>query len=226
MNLLVSKAKAQMIVFTDAIGADGSLFCIRRLHHAPPPHIIDDMYVSLMILCDGYRIVQAIDVRAYEESVRSASEEYRRKVRISCQAFNAHRVLWPRLRQLDALTLYQYISHKWIRWFSAYLLALAALGFVAAAIAAGLTYLAAALVIGVVAAVVLGHIYAVTPFAQLCDILTAFAGTGLGVWRAFLSWRTLSNMDACSVNTQMMHRAMVPALHAAFSGRSSDSRHT
>jgi len=25
----------------------------------PPEHIIDDMYVSLMVLCSGYRVVQA-----------------------------------------------------------------------------------------------------------------------------------------------------------------------
>lgn len=40
------------------MGADGSLFAIRRrLHQPPPEHIIDDMYVSFMILCAGYRIV-------------------------------------------------------------------------------------------------------------------------------------------------------------------------
>ena len=42
------------------IGADGSIFAIRRhLHRAPPPDLIDDMYVSLSILCEGARVVRA-----------------------------------------------------------------------------------------------------------------------------------------------------------------------
>ncbi len=47
------------------MGADGSVFAIRRgLHKPPPEHIIDDMYVSLMILCRGYRVIQASDALA------------------------------------------------------------------------------------------------------------------------------------------------------------------
>jgi len=76
------------------MGADGSVFAIRRsLHNPPPEHIIDDMYVSLMILCNGYRVIQANDAFAYEESVVSAGEEFRRKIRIACQAFNVHRLI-------------------------------------------------------------------------------------------------------------------------------------
>jgi len=89
------------------MGADGSVFAIRRSLHKPPPeHIIDDMYVSLMILCSGYRVIQASDAVAYEESVVSAREEFRRKIRIACQAFNVHRLIWPQLRRLDGITLY------------------------------------------------------------------------------------------------------------------------
>ena len=37
------------------MGADGSLFAIRRsLHQAPPDHIIDDMFVSFWVLIQGY----------------------------------------------------------------------------------------------------------------------------------------------------------------------------
>src|SRR6185295_2273749 len=88
------------------MGADGSIFAIRRaLHRPPPPDIIDDMYVSLAIACDGHRVVRAGDARAEEESVGRSGEEFRRKVRISCQAFNVHRLLWPRLKRLDAVSL-------------------------------------------------------------------------------------------------------------------------
>jgi cellulose synthase/poly-beta-1,6-N-acetylglucosamine synthase-like glycosyltransferase len=169
------------------MGADGSLFAIRRtLHQAPPDHIIDDMYVSFMVLCGGHRIVQATDVRAYEETVPSMREEFQRKVRIACQAFNVNRLLWPRLRQLPALSLYKYLSHKLLRWFTIYLLALAYAAFASAAWLAGLPLLALTLLLLLLALWLLGHRWPVQPVAQVFDILSAMAGAGVGVWRSML----------------------------------------
>jgi len=169
------------------MGADGSLFAIRRALHEPPPdHIIDDMYVSFMVLCSGHRVVQAQDVRAYEESVTSMNEEFRRKVRIACQAFNVHRLMWPRLKRLSAGSLYKYVSHKLLRWFTIYLLVLAYAAFLGAALVAGTFGLAAAMALVPLALWLFGHRWPVQPFAQLFDILSAFAGAGLGVWRSLL----------------------------------------
>jgi len=169
------------------MGADGSLFAIRRALHVPPPdHIIDDMYVSFMVLCSGHRVVQAHDVRAYEESVTSMNEEFRRKVRIACQAFNVHRLMWPRLKQLSAGSLYKYVSHKLLRWFTIYLLALSYVAFLFAALAAGSFGPAAVIAIVPLGLWLFGHRWPVQPFAQLFDILSAFAGAGLGVWRSLL----------------------------------------
>ncbi len=167
------------------IGADGSAFAVRRSLHLPPPdHIIDDLYVSLKILCRGFRVIQASDAVAYEESVVSGREEFRRKIRIACQAFNVHRLLWPQLRRLDGISLYKYISHKLIRWFSIYLLAIAALAFAAALILAGHAPLAGALVACIAAALYLGCVSSIRPFAQFAGIMAALTGTGLGVWRS------------------------------------------
>ena len=167
------------------MGADGSLFAIRRrLHHPPPEHIIDDMYVSFRILCDGYRIVQATDVRAYEKSATSAGEEFRRKQRIACQAFNVHRLLWPRLRRLDRLTLYKYLSHKLLRWLCIYLLLLAFISFELALVFAGQAAAAGAIagLTGLVLAI--GYRFPLKPFAQVFDILAVLTAVGLGVWRS------------------------------------------
>ncbi|HEX4352300.1 MAG TPA: glycosyltransferase family 2 protein [Polyangiales bacterium] len=168
-----------------AIGADGSLFAIRReLHRAPPDHIIDDMFVSLTILCAGKRVVQSDDVDAYEESVVASREEFSRKVRIACQAFNVHRLLWKDLRQLDGLRLYQYVSHKLIRWFTIYFLIASALLIEAGLIAAGQIAVACSL-LGLSGLVLIAGYYAwVRPAAQIWDILTAFAGAGVGVLRS------------------------------------------
>jgi cellulose synthase/poly-beta-1,6-N-acetylglucosamine synthase-like glycosyltransferase len=182
------------------MGADGSVFAIRRALHKPPPeHIIDDMYVSLMILCSGYRVIQASDALAYEESVESAREEFRRKVRIACQAFNVHRLLWPQLRKLDGITLYKYVSHKLLRWFTIYLLAIAAVAFEAALIVAGHAQTAAALLVCAATALLLGCVSSIRPFAQMAGTIAALTGTGLGVWRSLRGERYQTWTPAASI---------------------------
>ncbi len=168
-----------------AMGADGSLFAIRRALHRPPPaHLIDDMYVSLSILCDGYRVVRGPDVLAYEEAVTASREDFQRKIRIACQAFNVHRALWPRLRRLSALPLYEYLSHKLLRWLSVYNLVLAAVLCEAAFVASGAERLGLVLAIAGALVLVAGGSLRVKPFKELCEILLALLATGIGVWRS------------------------------------------
>jgi cellulose synthase/poly-beta-1,6-N-acetylglucosamine synthase-like glycosyltransferase len=167
------------------MGADGSLYGIRRhLYRSIPRGVADDMHLSLRIMCEGYRVVRAPDVRAFERSVPDAKEEYARKIRIACQAFTSHQMLWPRLRHLDALTVYKYLSHKLMRWFTIVFLALAALCGVAgialvisAPLAIGLT-IAASLLLVAERYVRLG------PLTFVVEALRSFTATAIGVWRA------------------------------------------
>jgi cellulose synthase/poly-beta-1,6-N-acetylglucosamine synthase-like glycosyltransferase len=166
-----------------AMGADGSLFAVRRHLHRPiPPNLIDDMFLSLSVLCEGFRVVRAEGAIAYEESVTASSEEFRRKIRIACQAFNVHRHLWPSLRRLSSRIVYMYISHKLLRWLSIYNLAIAGL-----LAAAGLLLLGMplpAILVAVAAGAVLlwqGHAWHITPLAQIGEILVALLGAGIGV---------------------------------------------
>jgi cellulose synthase/poly-beta-1,6-N-acetylglucosamine synthase-like glycosyltransferase len=166
------------------MGADGSIFAIRRALHQPPPDdLIDDMYVSLAILCAGWRVVRAEEAHAIEASVSRPAEEFRRKIRIGCQAFNVHRALWPRLRRLPAVDLYKYLSHKLLRWLTIYLL-----GFGTVALLSGIVLLnpAAALACSLAALVVLAAISLSRSgkIATVQDVLLAFLATGLGVWRS------------------------------------------
>lgn len=169
------------------MGADGSIFALRRaVHEPPPPDLIDDMYVSLAALCSGHRIVRVADALAYEEAVSRPGEEFRRKVRIACQAFNVHRALWPRLRRLSALDLYKYVSHKLLRWLTAGLLAAGAVCVLAAlAVAQAWWLLGAAILAGGAAAGALATARGGL-LATGRDVLGAFIATGIGVWR---SWR-------------------------------------
>jgi len=182
------------------MGADGSLFAIRRTLHKPPPdHIIDDMFVSFWVLIQGYRIVQSKDARAYEESATNAADEFGRKSRIACQAFNVHRLIWPHVRRLDALTVYKYVSHKLLRWLCIYFLALGGIFLVTALAVAGHAWIALTLVVCAVIGYVLGARYAIKPFSQIVDIVTSMAGAGLGVWKSvrgesFQTWTPVASL--------------------------------
>lgn len=106
---LEEKIKDYESAFGSVMGADGSVFALRRsLHRAVPLHLLDDMFLSLNALCSGYRVVCAKDAIAFEKSVTAPREEFFRKVRIACQGFNGHRVLWPRIRRLPTRVIYMY----------------------------------------------------------------------------------------------------------------------
>ncbi len=184
------------------IGADGSIFAVRHgLHRAPPDDLIDDLYISLMVLCGRRRVVRAEDALAFEAQVSRPGEEFRRKIRIGCQAFNVHRALWGRLWQLGMLDRYKYVSHKLLRWLGAYLLAASGLCLLAGLAAAG-----AWLALGVV---VTAELLGLAALATLRDrrllairsILLAFVATGIGVWRSlhgvrFQTWTSPASSRA------------------------------
>lgn len=167
------------------MGADGSIFAVRRgLYRAVPPDIIDDMYVSLSILCDGYRVVRDAAVMAYERGATDSGDEFRRKVRIACQAFNCHRLLRPRLRRLSLLDRFKYASHKTLRWFGIYFLAVGALAAGLWLLLQGLGLLAAA---GFLAAAVLyagGRAGVPRVLEKAVEILRAMAATGIGLMKS------------------------------------------
>ncbi len=167
------------------MGADGSIFAIRRrLHRAPPPWLIDDMFVSLSVLCAGSRIVHVADAVATEASVSRPAEEYRRKVRIACQAFNVNRALWPELMALPALDRYKYVSHKLLRWLTVYLLAGSAACALLAVLAAGGAIAFGAGVLVLVAGCALLAVSRGGRIGQLREMLAAFVATGAGVLRS------------------------------------------
>jgi len=183
-----------------AMGADGSLFAIRKeLHRPTPVDMFDDIYVSFMILCEGHRVVQADDVIALEESVPSQKEEFYRKIRIGCQSYNAHLLLWPLIRRMDAFTVFKYVSHKWLRWLTIYFLVAGVLLFEVGLVLAGQPILAAGLLVLGGIGLVAGSLSLIRPLAQIWDILTAMAGTGLGVVKSLRGHRFQTWTPAASI---------------------------
>ena len=182
---LEERIKALESASGSVMGADGSIFAIRRrLHQPPPADLIDDMFVSLSVLCQGARIVRAADAHAYEESVSRPGEEFRRKIRIACQAFNVHRALVPSLRTLPLMDRYKYVSHKLLRWLTIYLLGASAVSLLAGLATMGAPSLARGLLAAGIAVIVAMMAIPIGPLAVLRDLLAAFLATGIGVWRS------------------------------------------
>lgn len=184
------------------VGADGSLYAVRRdLWPAVPEDLIDDFYVPMMVRFAGLRVVRAADVVAYERSAEDRGDEFRRKVRIACQAFNVHRRLWSRIGAQGGLDRYKYVSHKLLKWLVGFHLLAAAACLAGASVltlgwpaSAGLGALA-------VATLGLGRRARFAPAAALLDALAMFAAVSLGVLRSvrgerFQIWQPAASVRA------------------------------
>nr|WP_281422876.1 glycosyltransferase [Sphingomonas yunnanensis] len=178
------------------IGCDGAMFLMRRsLHVPPPPHLIDDLYLSLSILVAGSRIVSLDHVLVYERSATGATEEKRRKQRIACQALNVHRAMWPRLRRMPLVLLYGYVSHRLMKWLMPFFLAGAALcallavGFALGAAVAG----ALAAAVGVM--LVLGEVTRLRPFSLLSSAALSLTGVATGFLESIFFNETYATWD-------------------------------
>ncbi|MGI9510474.1 MAG: glycosyltransferase [Geminicoccaceae bacterium] len=169
-----------------AMGADGSLFAIRRhLHRPTPDHLIDDLFVSMSILCKGYRLIRGADVHAYEAHTTVAHDEFKRKIRIACQCMGVHRTLWPEYKTLSAWNLYKYVGHRLIRWVGGYFLAASAFFFAVALWLSFGFWVMFGLLAAAAAVMLLGSLAKIRLVEQINNVLLAFAGNTLGVWRAY-----------------------------------------
>jgi cellulose synthase/poly-beta-1,6-N-acetylglucosamine synthase-like glycosyltransferase len=164
------------------MGADGSIFAMRReLYPQVPFDLLDDMIASISPLFDGYRVITAPDVYAFERAPTDSSDELRRKRRIACRAFNTHRYLAPRLRSMAPLDKFKYFSHKYLRWFSAAFLSSGLLlGFFTIALRYGLT-IASVLSFAGLALMLAGYFYKVPILGAIAEVVIGMFAVGVGV---------------------------------------------
>jgi len=168
------------------MGADGSIFAVRRAYYpVVPPHLLDDMTVSTSMIFAGLRLINAQDVIAFEKNTTSATDEFRRKRRIACRAFNTHRFLWPQTKKLPAVDVYKYVSHKLLRWMGALFLGLAALFATLFLVVVGWWPAALVLWIGGVLAIVVGDVVKPPVLGPAVEMLRSIWATFVGVMDSF-----------------------------------------
>lgn len=165
------------------MGADGSIFATRRsIYPVVPAHLLDDMTVSMSVTFEGLRLISAPDVVAYEKNTTSSSDEFRRKRRIACRAFNTHKHLWPSIkRTYSLLDKYKYVSHKLLRWFGAPMLALSAIFLGVALCQLGLGWLVVAGLAVAVAGWWLARRGIGGPIVTVYEVLTQVCATFVGI---------------------------------------------
>lgn len=178
------------------IGCDGAMFMMRRsLHIAPPPYLIDDLFLSLHILVSGSRIISVDHVQVYERSATGADEEKRRKQRIACQALNVHRAMWPELRRMRWLPLYAYLSHRPMKWLMPFFVGAAILaGFVALGIAVG-PLVAGAVTLALALILFVSERAQIKPFSLASSALLSLFGVGQGVLESIFLNKTYAIWD-------------------------------
>lgn len=165
------------------MGADGSIFATRRaLYPEVPAHLLDDMTASISVKFHNLRLISAPDVIAYEKNTTDPKDEFRRKRRIACRAFNTHRHLWPSIRRhFPAIDIYKYLSHKLLRWFGAPILATGIGATLLGMMLEGYGACALGLMMAGGAAFVAGRLFDVPVLSQMTEILVSIVAAFVGV---------------------------------------------
>jgi len=101
------------------VGAAGELFSVRTelYEHVPGNIIIEDFYLSMSIVKEGYRVIYEPDAYAMETSSASVEEEEKRKVRIAAGGIQSVVKLATLLNFFKyGVVTFQYVSHRVLRW--------------------------------------------------------------------------------------------------------------
>lgn len=105
-------------VWGTMIGAFGGCYSIRKKYFSPvpPKFFMDDFYITMSVLEQHKKAINALDARCTEDVSNKISEEFRRKVRISIGNFqNLFRFKKLLFSSFPGLS-FCFWSHKVLRW--------------------------------------------------------------------------------------------------------------
>jgi cellulose synthase/poly-beta-1,6-N-acetylglucosamine synthase-like glycosyltransferase len=99
------------------MGPFGGCFAFRRNCFQPiPTHfLVDDFYLNMIILRQGYQCINEQNARVFEDVSNESWIEFKRKIRISAGNFQNLSRFWPMLFRFDGIS-YAFFSHKFLRW--------------------------------------------------------------------------------------------------------------
>lgn len=108
----------ESLLWGTMMGPFGGCFAIRRHLYfpVPPNFFVDDFFINMKILDQGYKCINNMEARVFEDVSNNLKDEYRRKVRISTGNFQNLRYFSHLLASKTRGLSFCYISHKVLRW--------------------------------------------------------------------------------------------------------------
>ena len=108
------------------VGVDGGIDAVRTELYTPmDPSLLPDFVLPLNVVEQGYRVVYEPAATLKEEALDNVGGEYRMRVRVSLRAFHA---MWRKRNLFNPLRYglfsFQLLSHKLLRYWVGYLMAL------------------------------------------------------------------------------------------------------
>lgn len=106
------------------IGPSGGCFAIRKslMPTVPKNFTVDDFYICMKVFEKGYRAINDLEAKVYEDVSNDIQEEFRRKVRIATgnfqNLFTFKQLLYPFWTGLS----FAFFSHKVLRWIGPFLI--------------------------------------------------------------------------------------------------------
>jgi cellulose synthase/poly-beta-1,6-N-acetylglucosamine synthase-like glycosyltransferase len=108
----------ESVLWGTMMGPFGGCYAIRTDVYEPVPSnfLVDDFYVNMIVLEKGYKCINNLEAKVYEDVSNNLTDEFKRKIRISTGNFqNLKRfshLLWHKTKGLS----FCFISHKALRW--------------------------------------------------------------------------------------------------------------
>ncbi len=102
------------------LGATGAIYAIRRKLFVSPPDdtILDDMFIPLKIIEQGFRAIFTKKALAFDKASGSSSVEFRRKVRTLAGNFQVFVQCANLFNPFKSKIWWQFFSHKFLRAFA------------------------------------------------------------------------------------------------------------
>jgi cellulose synthase/poly-beta-1,6-N-acetylglucosamine synthase-like glycosyltransferase len=111
------------------LGANGANYALRRdlWIGCPPEIVVEDLYIPLRLLMDGWRVVFEPKALAYEDLPPALADEFGRRVRIGAGDYQILARCLPLLNPMRGLVAWVFFSHKVLRWLAPFFMLAAVL---------------------------------------------------------------------------------------------------
>jgi cellulose synthase/poly-beta-1,6-N-acetylglucosamine synthase-like glycosyltransferase len=108
----------ESILWGSMMGPFGGCYAVRKLNYTPVPShfLVDDFYVNMSVLKQGFKCVSNINAKVYEDVSNDLTEEFRRKKRISAGNFQNLQKFKSLLFSRRRGVAFCFFSHKVLRW--------------------------------------------------------------------------------------------------------------